>query len=83
MKKDKQTRLDAVKDCAKIVVNLCADFANEKEEEAPDRRLFRLYAAYVVAVDTVTQGIKSSSGEFMEKMNKNREELEDSRGKNL
>lgn len=69
--------LDKIEQLSKGVVNLCIDFANVKSLEQSDTRLFRLYAAYVVAVDALTQGIKSSSGQFMEELKQERDQRKD------
>ena len=75
--------LDKIENCAKGLVNRCIAFANEKDPDFPETRLFRLYAAYVVAVDALTQGIKSSSSEFMDELKNIREEKKDVRSDNL
>lgn len=65
--------LDRIEKYSKGLVNLCINFANEKTLEQSDTRLFRLYAAYVVAVDALTQGVKSSSGQFMDELKQERD----------
>ena len=74
---------DEIEEQAKYLVNRCIAFANEKETELSDRRLFRLYAAYVVAVDALTQGIKNSSAGFIEELNEMQTEKKDFRRDNL
>ena len=67
--------LDQIIEAANKIVNMCVEFGNTENQEMANTRLFRLYAAYLVVIDTVTQGIKNTSSEFMAELHKDKPDI--------
>ncbi len=60
--------LTEIEECANSLANKCIAFANKEETEESNKRLFKMYAAYLVVIDTMTTGIKKVTTEFIQEI---------------
>lgn len=60
--------LTEIEQCAMFLANKCIEFANKGESEESNKRLFKMYAAYLIAIDSLTKGIKQVTSEFIQEI---------------
>ena len=71
----KKRTLEDIEQSGKVLANMCIDFANEAEIIGVSNRLIRLFGSFVVAVGALTEGIQSSSAEFMAEIEQGPEDV--------